>query len=77
MVQDKGNKSQKVNIRKALMYKREEQKHKYKRLTREALFSDFDRSQELRELEQEAWDKFLFYSKLQEALDNNDRTTHY
>ena len=75
MVQDKGNKSEKINIRKALMFKRAEQKRQYKKLTKEALFSDYDRSQELRELEQEAWEKFLFYSKLQEAIDN-DRANH-
>ena len=68
MVQTEGNKT-KVNIRKALMYKAREQKGRYKRLTGEALDSNYKDSQIIREQEAEAWNKFKFYSGLQRALD--------
>ena len=72
MVQRKEDKV-KVNIRKAVMYKAREQKGRYKRLTGEALDSNYNDSQLIREQEAEAWNKFKFYSNLQTALDNVGR----
>lgn len=73
MVQGKRNQSEKVNIRKAVMYKRKEEKGRYKRLMGQAIDSKYDDAWELREQEQDAWNKFLFYSRFQEALDKVEK----
>ena len=66
-------KGEKMNIRKALVYKRAEEKGRYKRLMGEALDRSFNEAWEIRQEEQDAWNKFKFYSGLMEAIDKVEK----
>lgn len=65
----------KSNIRKTVALKRLKAKENFKNLTGLALENSFKDALTLRKKEDEEWKKFMFYSKLSEALDYiNDRS---
>lgn len=61
------------NIRKVIVRKQREQKKKYKTLRLQALDTgNWEKSQEIRELENMEWKKFKFLCDLREALDKKE-----
>lgn len=60
------------NIRKVVAKKRVEQKKKYKKLRLQAWEMKYDKSQELRKIQDEEWKKFKFLCDLEQALDKKE-----
>jgi hypothetical protein len=61
------------NIRKVIVRKQKEQKKKYKTLRLQAFDTgNWEKSQEIRKLEDKEWKKFKFLCDLREALDKKE-----
>lgn len=59
----------KYNIRKTTTLAKQKAKQKYKMLTELAIDSNYNDSQEIRQKEDQEFKKFMFYAKLEKAID--------
>ena len=59
----------KYNIRKTATLAKQKAKQKYKMLTEIAIDSNYNDSQEIRQKEDQEFKKFIFYAKLEKAID--------
>lgn len=59
----------KYNIRKTTALAKQKAKQKYKMLTELAIDSNYNDSQEIRQKEDQEFKKFMFYAKLEKAID--------
>lgn len=59
----------KYNIRKTTALAKQKAKQKYKMLTELAIDSNYNDSQDIRKKEDQEFKKFMFYAKLEKAID--------